>query len=111
MDDIHARLKEIRNYFKLSIRDFSKEIYFTHGVYGSTEKGHREPNDRMIQLICSKFNVSKDWLLTGDGAMFDVPAVDLRLEKIIETYNTIDDTLKDALLEQSKILLKLHKAK
>jgi hypothetical protein len=35
---------------------------------------------------------------------------DMRLQRIMEIYKLIDDdTLKDCLLEQSKILLKIHK--
>ena len=93
----------------MSIRDFSKHIYFSHGVYGQVEYGTREPNDRIIQLICTTFNVNKDWLLTGKGEMFSSEPPDYRLEKILEIYNTIDDTLKECLLNQSEILLKLNK--
>ena len=111
MTDIHTRLKEIRKYMKLSIREFSKEIYFSHGVYGQVEYGTREPNDRIIQLISSRFNVSKKWIVTGEGDMFTSEPPDIRLEKILEIYNTIDGTLKDCLLEQSKILLKIYRDK
>ena len=111
MENIHNRLKQIRKHFKLSIREFSKEIYFSHSVYGQTEFGTKKPNDRIIQLISSRFNVNKEWILTGKGDMFDSPPPDIRLEKILEIYNMIDDTLKECLLEQSKILLKIHKEK
>jgi transcriptional regulator with XRE-family HTH domain len=95
----------------MSIREFSKEIYFSHGVYGQVETGNRDPNDRIIQLISSRFNVSKEWILTGKGGMFSSPPPDIRLEKILEIYNTLDGTLKDCLLEQSKILLKIYRDK
>ena len=111
MDEIHDRLKKIRDHFKLSIRDFSKKIYFSHSLYGQVECGNREPNDRIIQLISSKFNVNKEWIITGKGEMFTSPPPDIRLEKIMEIYNTIDDSLKECLLEQSKILLKVYKEK
>ncbi|MDR2541826.1 MAG: helix-turn-helix domain-containing protein, partial [Treponema sp.] len=70
MTEIKDRLKLIRKHFKMSIREFSKQIYFTHGVYGQVEIGQRDPNERIIQLICSKFKVNKDWILTGNGDMF-----------------------------------------
>ena len=108
---INVRLRQIRDYFKLSIRDFSKEIYFSHSVYGQVECGNREPNDRIIQLISSRFNVSKEWVLTGSGEMFDSSPPDIRLEKILEIYNMVDNTLKDCMLDQSAILLKIHKNK
>jgi transcriptional regulator with XRE-family HTH domain len=101
MKEVHDRLKEIRKSLKLSIRDFSKEIYFSHSLYGQVEYGNREASDRIIQLICSRFNVNKEWLMTGKGQMFDSPTPDIRLDKILEIYNTVDNTLKDCLLEQS----------
>jgi len=109
--EIHNRLKLVRDYFHLSIRDFAKEIYFSHSVYGQVEYGSREPNDRIIQLICSKFNVNKNWILTGAGEMFSSPPPDIRLEKILEIYNTVDNFLKECLLEQSNILLKIYREK
>ena len=111
MNEIHTRLKEIRKYIKLSIREFSKEIYVSHSLYHQVEYGMREPNDRIIQLISSRFNVSKKWILTGEGDMFSSEPPDIRLEKILEIYNTINGMLKDCLLEQSKILLKIYREK
>ena len=111
MNDVHSRLKEIRKYLKLSIREFSKEIYVSHSLYGQVEFGNREPTDRLIQLISSRFNVSKRWIMKGEGGMFSSPPPDIRLEKILEIYNTIDGMLKDCLLEQSKILLKIYREK
>jgi transcriptional regulator with XRE-family HTH domain len=108
MSDIHTRLKEIRKHFGLSIRDFSKEISYTHSVYGQIEIGKRELSDRILQLIVSKFNVNRDWILTGNGKMIN-DSQDSRLLRIIEIYNTVGDPLKESLLEMSNILLKLYK--
>jgi transcriptional regulator with XRE-family HTH domain len=109
INDITDRLKEIRQYYKLSIREFSKEISYSHGVYGQVEHGDKQPTDRIIKLITSRFNVNEEWLLTGKGKMFGSSPKDIRLEKILDTYNIIDDTYKEFLLEQSKLLLKLFK--
>jgi len=111
MSDIHTRLKEIRKHLKLSIREFSKEIYVSHSLYGQVEYGNREPTDRIIQLITSRFNVSKKWIVNGEGDMWTSPPPDIRLERIIEIYNMVDEILKDSLLEQSKILLRIYREK
>ena len=111
VSDVHSRLKEIRKHLKLSIREFSREIYVSHSLYGQVEFGRREPTDRLIQLISSRFNVSKKWIMKGEGEMFSAPPPDIRLEKILEIYNTIDGMLQDCLLEQSKILLRIYKEK
>jgi len=111
MSGVHTRLKEIRTHFKLTIREYSKEIYFSHSLYGQVEFGNREPTDRIIQLISTRFKVSKEWIRTGKGDMFDSPPPDVRLEKILEIYDTVDDVLKDGLLDCSKMLLKIHRGK
>ena len=108
METIHERLKQVRKYLNLSIREFSKEIYFSHSLYGQVEFGSREASDRIIQLISSRFSISKKWIMTGEGEMFTSPPPDIRLERILAIYNTIDGTLKDCLLKQSEILLKLN---
>jgi len=107
--NIHERLKKLRKCLNLSIREFSKEISYSHSVYGQVEHGDREPSDRIIQLISSRFNTSKEWIMTGKGDMFSSEPPDIRLDKILEIYKTIDPTLKDCLLEQSKLLLKIYK--
>jgi transcriptional regulator with XRE-family HTH domain len=109
MNEIHSRLKEIRRTFNLSIREFSREIQYSHSLYGQTEHGDREASDRIIQLIASRFNVNKDWIKTGEGEMFTAPPPDIRLETILEIYNMIDDTLKDCLMDQAKILLRIYR--
>jgi transcriptional regulator with XRE-family HTH domain len=109
MDEVNDRLKQVRKFLNLTIREFSEKIYYSHSVYGQVEFGSREANDRILQLISSRFNVSKEWLKTGEGEMFTAPPPDIRLEKILEIYNMVDDTLKDCLVEQSKILLRIYK--
>ena len=105
---IHDRLKEIRKFLNLSIREFAKEISYSHGVYGQVEHGDRKPTDRIIQLITSRFNINKEWLLTGKGEMFASDSPDLRLDKIINVYNLVNPILKEALFDCSKMLLKIH---
>jgi len=109
MSDIHIRLKEIRKYFDLSIREFSKKIYFSYSLYAKVEHGDREPTDRIIELICSKFKVNKEWILKGSGDMFTSAPPDVGLEKLLEIYNIVDDSLKNCMVKQSKALLELHK--
>jgi transcriptional regulator with XRE-family HTH domain len=67
MSDIPSRLRKIRKYFGLTIKEFSQQIYVSNSLYGVIEHGDRELSDRICQLIVSKFNVSKDYILTGKG--------------------------------------------
>jgi hypothetical protein len=76
---------------------------------GEIELGNRKVKERTIQLISTELNVSKKWILTGEGEMFTAPPPDMQLEKLIETFKQLDKVLRDYLLEQSKGLLKVQK--
>jgi transcriptional regulator with XRE-family HTH domain len=106
MPDIPNRLREIRKYFGLSIKEFSQRIYVSNSLYGSIEHGDRELSDRICQLIASKFNVSKDYILKGEGSMFNADSPpDTRLNRILEIYNEVSDPLKEMILQMSRIIL------
>jgi transcriptional regulator with XRE-family HTH domain len=106
---VSERIKEIRTTLGISQREFSKRIYITQSFYGDLELGKKTINDRIIQLICTQFNVNKDWILTGENSMFSSPPPDIRRERLIEIYNELPEWLQDCLIEQSNLLLKKYK--
>ena len=110
-DDVNDRIKQVRTVLNISQRDFAKRIYISQTLLGNIELGNRNVNERTIQLISTAFNVSKNWLLTGEGEMLTSPFVDIKLSNLIENFNQLEDTLKDFLLDQSKSLLKIQKEK
>ena len=111
VDYVNDRIKQIRTTLNISQRDFAKRIYISQTLLGNIELGNRNVNDRTIQLISTAFNVNKNWLLTGEGEIFTIPAADMKLSNLIDNFNQLEDTLKDFLIEQSKSLLKMQKEK
>lgn len=87
---INQRLKILREYLKLSQGDFSAAIGLTQGGYSDIERGRREPSEMAIELISSKYAVSREWLLEGAGEMLTPKepeskvTVSDRVEEIIE---------------------------
>lgn len=67
---MNERLKKLRKELDLTQQKFGERI----GVKGNTiaqyEIGRNEPIDAVISLICREFNVSEEWLRTGEGDMF-----------------------------------------
>jgi transcriptional regulator with XRE-family HTH domain len=108
---VYERVREVRLKLGLSQVEFSKRIFFSKGYYGDFETGKKNVNDRIIQLVCSQFNVNKEWLKTGKGEMFSVPLPDVRFELLKEIYEELDDSLRKCLVEQSSVLLKLQREK
>jgi transcriptional regulator with XRE-family HTH domain len=111
MKTIHDRIKEIRTALGISQREFAKRIYISQSFYGDIELGNQKVNDRIIHLVSTRFNVDKAWLKTGKGEMFTSIPPDVKLERLIEIYNNLDEQLQDYLLLQSDVLLKIQKEK
>ena len=67
---LENRIKELRKKLKLTQTEFGNRI----GVKGNTitgyETGIRSPSEAVIVSICREFNVSENWLRTGEGEMF-----------------------------------------
>lgn len=64
------RLKEIRNALKMKQGDFAAEIKTTQGHVSDIENKRKGVSDRVVEIICLKFDVNEDWLRTGSGEMF-----------------------------------------
>lgn len=67
---INARIKEVRKAVGKNQTDFGEIVGLKQSSLGQIETGVRAASDRVILLICEKFNVSESWLRTGEGEMF-----------------------------------------
>jgi transcriptional regulator with XRE-family HTH domain len=108
MNPVNERIKELRSILHLSQHQFCKQIFISQSSFGEIETGVRNVNDRIIQLICSQFNVNKDWIKNGEGEIFNSEKPDINLEHLIDIYKQLSKPLQDYLLEQFESLLKLH---
>ena len=107
MNEVNERIKQLRSVLNLTQIEFSEKIYVSQSTFGDIELGGRKPNDRILKLISTEFNVSFDWLKNGIGEIFDEERPDIKLENLIRIYKKLDKTLQNYLLEQSELLLKL----
>ena len=107
MNLINERIKQVRSTINISQREFAKKIYISQGSYGEIETGVRRVNERITQLICSEYNVNKEWLKNGTGNMFsEEEKPDIRLERLIEIYKKLNKPLQDYLVDQTELLFK-----
>ena len=49
--------------------EFAHKIKVDQAYVTQLTTGKRNPSDRLIDAICREFNVSEDWLRTGNGEM------------------------------------------
>lgn len=64
------RIKELRKALGLTQQKFADAIGVRQNTVAQYEMGRNPPNDTVITLICREFNVSEEWLRTGNGEMF-----------------------------------------
>ncbi|MCM1075763.1 MAG: helix-turn-helix domain-containing protein [Bacteroides sp.] len=95
--DIANRLKEIIDFYKLSTRAFAIQCGITQATLDRQVKGQRGVSVETLIAICNRFpEVSKDWLLVGEGEMFKSKTTDINTErvmKLVDTISTLQDTI------------------
>jgi repressor LexA len=81
-------LLELREKLGIKQSDFAKSIGLSQSGYSLIENGKRELNDRICKLISIEYNVSEEWLKTGNGDMFikQSPALN-QFEQLIHDFS------------------------
>jgi len=106
---VSERIKAIRKALGISQRSFCGGIYLSHSFYAKIETGTRNPNERVYELICNKYKVNKDWLMTGKGDMFDETPPDIEILQLTEIIKELDPIFKDCIVKQIHLMANLHK--
>lgn len=68
---MNERIKEVRQYFKLTLEEFGRRIGMTKSGLSKVERGENGTTEQTITSICREFNVNEEWLRTGTGSMLD----------------------------------------
>jgi transcriptional regulator with XRE-family HTH domain len=105
---VNERIKQVRQSLNLSQITFSKGIFLSNGYFAGIELGNRKANNRIIELISSKYGVNRQWLETGKGEMFAQNPPDAGLEQILTIFKELNPVYKDFLLNFLKQLRKLQ---
>lgn len=95
------RIKELRRCKKLTQEEFADKIFLKKSAISAYENGTREVPDRVINNICSAFNVNKNWLVNGTGDMMvdltDDTNFDEEVKMLLRKIQTLDDKDKQAI--------------
>lgn len=63
------RLKKVRKTLGLSQKEFAEYLGITQSAYSMIENGSRPFSDKYVRLVCTAFNVNREWLEYGEGEM------------------------------------------
>lgn len=65
------RVKEIRKSLDLTLEKFGEKLGVGKTAISKIEKGERNLTEQMTISICREYNVNYDYLIRGEGDMFD----------------------------------------
>ena len=90
MDSEKERIKYLRkDVLHLTLEKFGAGIGVQKGVLSMIENGKSPVTNKMRKGICASYNVSEEWLLTGEGDMF------VAQDKRAQLMAWAEDVLKD----------------
>jgi len=69
MEKINERLVRLRKFLGLKQAELADRLDITQSYVSGLEKGHRELSSNVLTALREAFNVSTDWLMTGQGDM------------------------------------------
>lgn len=93
------RIKEVRKSLGLTLEKFGECIGVTRGSMSNLENGHRNLTEQMTKSICREFNVSDEWLRTGEGEMFLPVNRKTKIEKLTnQLLSEESDSFKNRLV-------------
>lgn len=97
------RIRLIRSDAKMTQEAFGAEVGATRAMIGFYETGKVVPDKSIRMLICQRFNVSENWLETGEGkpykeglipelvhALRQMPDVQAALERLLPVMTDAD---------------------
>ena len=82
---VGERIRTVRRALDLTQTEFGRRIGMKQNTIALIEGG-RNTSDQTLKAICREFNVSEEWLRTGEGEMF-VPKS--RDEELAEFFGNV----------------------
>lgn len=94
------RVREIRKELGLTLEKFGEKLGVKKNAISQLENGRNALTDQMVKAICREYNVNYDYLMSGEGEMFDdLPQT--VLDELCAQYDLddLDRTLVEMYLE------------
>lgn len=83
---MNERIKELRKALGLTQQEFANRIGISRNNIATYETRKSGPGNSVIALICREFNVSEEWLRTGEGEML-IPTPETTIDKLVEEFH------------------------
>lgn len=101
---MNSRIRELRKTLHLSQHDFAARIGLKQNAISCMENGSVAITKQTVKLICLEFSVNKDWLIYGEGTMFENNQENIG--KFLSLYKELSPEFQDYILRITKELLR-----
>lgn len=99
------RIREARETLGLSQAQFAEKVGLTKNYISLVENGKRSLSARTVADICRIFGISEDWMLTGDGSIFEIsPEAETTAEYLATVMKEFPETFRSRFIAATKNL-------
>ncbi len=95
MENLGERLHFARKKKGYTQDSLAETIGVSRGVIFNLEKNKTTPQTIVVNAICQTLNISKDWLLTGEGEREDPSHTAQSIRILAELYEVAKDLSED----------------
>lgn len=89
MNHLNERINYLIKSLGMKKTAFAEKINVSQAFVSQLCSGVKQPSERTIQDICTKFNVNEEWLRTGKGEIF------IRLSRNDEISKFVGELMKE----------------
>lgn len=104
--NISERLEIVRTKEKLSRNKFGAKLDKSGDAIYNLERGRSTIEGDFIELVCKIFKINKEWLINGEGDMYNISPESLEisntLDKVIDSEELSDLVTKIVALSSHK---------
>lgn len=89
MNHLNERINYLIKSLGMKKTAFAEKLNVSQAFVSQLCSGVKQPSERTIQDICTKFNVNEEWLRTGNGEIF------IRLSRNDEISKFVGELMKE----------------
>lgn len=101
MRTVNDRISILIDALGIKQKDFAQRINLKPNTLSMIKNKKRNVTDRVLDDICREFNVSKKWLISGEGEMYNKRTEDF-IDRLIKQYQL---TPKDRQILESYVTM------
>lgn len=106
---IATRIHLLRKTLKLTQSEFADKLKLKFGIISAVEVGRTPLTEQNLKMICYEFNVSEQWLRTGEGAMFVDSGAQYENE-LLDVFRRLSEASQKLVVEHAKGVVELERS-